>query len=1095
MSEVTVVEEGGVQVVEITADVSSQVVEIVAQGPQGKKGDTGEMNPLIPVYLAEAKQARNEAVAAKNTSEVHASNASVSAGAAKASETAAAGSEAVAAAKAEAAKKSETESIVAAAASGTSARAAAGSAGAADASATAAYDAETAAAASAATANTRANAASTSATNAAASETAAGKSAVSAKSSADAAKTSETKAAASETKAAASETNAAKSATAAAGSATTATTKALDAGKSASTATGKAADAATSAGQAASSAASAGASATAAAASAGTAGTKASDATTSATAAAASAKTASDKATAASTSAANAEGSAASASTNAVNSGNSARAAEASAKAAAASAKEAQNSATTAGAKATEAVTSAGNALDSKNAAKESETKAASSAASLAAALAQYREQYLGSFDDDPTVDGNGNPIREGAEYFNTVTDKLRVYVLPGGWQDADESAQAATQNALNSAAAAAASATAAAASATAATAKAAAAQASAGDAADSAGAAESHVAQAASSASTAKTHADGAAASATAAANSASQAASSKTAAAASAVEAAASAAAARTHAGDVGNPHKVTKAQVGLGNVDNTSDADKPVSRATQAALDAKAPKDSPTFTGPVTASKFVGDLEGVAANAAQLQGVPGHHFIYGDNSSGTINTTPGDGGIGANNLARSGFFRDNGGNFGSLGINIVHPHGLGHYALQIASTTYDNGELLFRFQSEQKWQAPKTLVSSTNVGSYAIDLVSNQTVVGEKTFTQSIKTHANFIIKGGMNPTHDYGILMDVNGAFNISRLKKDGVWDWSLVQLSDKGDMILGGMLSTGKGIITSDSIRIAGAGQLQVGTGEAGVKTLHFVNDKRHLFFHLQPDGNAFGLWDQNKGINRFVSDSDGNFTIGGYSCARIFVASNDGNYYCDPTGHSRFTGVTLSTNVWSITSSDGAVRAYFTNNGPSVLRGGGAGWYHVFQDAAGADRSILEGAGNFYTTGNITAYWSDRRLKQKIATLRGGLEAVCRLRGVEFEWNGKGRKLHGKQRGEKEIGFIAQEVQEVIPGAVAENLLGKAKDGSHYLTVKKEMIVPHLVEAIKELAGAIRELAQSVRAVSARVKKLEQRFDTLKGKA
>lgn len=38
-------------------------------------------------------------------------------------------------------------------------------------------------------------------------------------------------------------------------------------------------------------------------------------------------------------------------------------------------------------------------------------------------------------------------------------------------------------------------------------------------------------------------------------------------------------------------GNPHNVTKANVGLGNVDNTSDANKPVSTATQTALNAKA------------------------------------------------------------------------------------------------------------------------------------------------------------------------------------------------------------------------------------------------------------------------------------------------------------------------------------------------------------------------------------------------------------------------------------------------------------------------------------------------------------------------
>lgn len=45
------------------------------------------------------------------------------------------------------------------------------------------------------------------------------------------------------------------------------------------------------------------------------------------------------------------------------------------------------------------------------------------------------------------------------------------------------------------------------------------------------------------------------------------------------------------KSHADNTDNPHKVTKAQVGLGNVDNTSDLNKPVSTATQKALNDKA------------------------------------------------------------------------------------------------------------------------------------------------------------------------------------------------------------------------------------------------------------------------------------------------------------------------------------------------------------------------------------------------------------------------------------------------------------------------------------------------------------------------
>jgi len=51
-------------------------------------------------------------------------------------------------------------------------------------------------------------------------------------------------------------------------------------------------------------------------------------------------------------------------------------------------------------------------------------------------------------------------------------------------------------------------------------------------------------------------------------------------------------------THINNTSNPHNVTKAQVGLGNVNNTADLDKPISDATAAALTLKADK-SNTYT----------------------------------------------------------------------------------------------------------------------------------------------------------------------------------------------------------------------------------------------------------------------------------------------------------------------------------------------------------------------------------------------------------------------------------------------------------------------------------------------------------------
>lgn len=61
-------------------------------------------------------------------------------------------------------------------------------------------------------------------------------------------------------------------------------------------------------------------------------------------------------------------------------------------------------------------------------------------------------------------------------------------------------------------------------------------------------------------------------------------------------------------SHKNNKSNPHAVTAAQVGLGNVNNTSDANKPVSTAQQAALDKKIDKAGGTFSGNVA---IQGDL----------------------------------------------------------------------------------------------------------------------------------------------------------------------------------------------------------------------------------------------------------------------------------------------------------------------------------------------------------------------------------------------------------------------------------------------------------------------------------------------------
>ena len=194
-----------------------------------------------------------------------------------------------------------------------------------------------------------------------------------------------------------------------------------NAATNATTATTKASEAAASATAAATSETNAATSETNAATSATNASNSASAASTSASASATSATASANSATAAATSETNAG-------TSETNAASSASAASTSASNAATSATNSSSSATAAATSATNAATSATNAATSATAASGSATAAANSAAAAAAAFDNFDDTYLGSFTADPTVDNDGDALVEGALYFNTSANEMRVY-------------------------------------------------------------------------------------------------------------------------------------------------------------------------------------------------------------------------------------------------------------------------------------------------------------------------------------------------------------------------------------------------------------------------------------------------------------------------------------------------------------------------------------------------------------------------------------------------------------------------------------------------------------------------------------------
>jgi len=123
---------------------------------------------------------------------------------------------------------------------------------------------------------------------------------------------------------------------------------------------------------------------------------------------------------------------------------------------------------------------------------------------------------------------------------------------------------------------------------------------------------------------------------------------------------------------------------------------------------------------------------------------------------------------------------------------------------------------------------------------------------------------------------------------------------------------------------------------------------------------------------------------------------------------------------------------------------------------------------------IQDLTGDFTATGDITAYFSDDRLKIRTGNITDPLSKVNSLNGFNYVENALANSF-GYDDGESHVGVSAQEVQKILPEAIHlapfdMNEEGMSKSGERYLTVQYEKLVPLLIEAIKELSDKVEEL-------------------------
>lgn len=101
-------------------------------------------------------------------------------------------------------------------------------------------------------------------------------------------------------------------------------------------------------------------------------------------------------------------------------------------------------------------------------------------------------------------------------------------------------------------------------------------------------------------------------------------------------------------------------------------------------------------------------------------------------------------------------------------------------------------------------------------------------------------------------------------------------------------------------------------------------------------------------------------------------------------------------------------------------------------------------------------ATNLVSSGDVTAFFSDDRLKERKNNIENALDKVESLNGFYYIPNELAQELGYEPI--LQVGVSAQEVQKVLPEVVVP-----APIDDQYLTVKYEKLVPLLIEAIKEL--------------------------------
>lgn len=398
----------------------------------------------------------------------------------------------------------------------------------------------------------------------------------------------------------------------------------------------------------------------------------------------------------------------------------------------------------------------------------------------------------------------------------------------------------------------------------------------------------------------------------------------------------------------------------------------------------------------------------------------------------------------------------------------ISVRHRNGINDgadYGMYIKTTLVSNGNLVWNKQigASKGWQGERTLLDSGNIGSYN---------AGSATKLQTARN----LWGNSFDGTGDVGGYIWMNRGGNGIYIAENGfyyhnssnTWVADLMRFTSSGNVLVGTTTDNGQ--------------KLQV-YNTSGWTSLLYTN---YVSVYLANEsGYGFAVDSAKENAGTFLLNLLYGVSNGGGKCAmRVY---DNGNVLIGTTTDNG-AKLQVSGNLTATGTIDGAIFTSKTRNSASANTTGYFRWGRFDEDTGGFKMQFggddcaiqfidkawtkavftMKSSGNFIATGDITAgsSASDMRLKDIVCNDYDAVSIIKNLSTFKYKWNSTAKSLTDcfSKDNYEHFGLSAQEVEKVSGYLVSNFNYG---EGREYLTLKKDELVPVLVQAVKQLLTRI----------------------------